>query len=559
MDKVERAKTNFAKGIKSFQVKDFGNAEFFFEETLKDAPTSSPTLENLSRSYLKNNKFDKAEEKLLFFISLNKDDDAIAYELLFELYLKKNENEKLKDLFAKGTSKNKFKNEYVVKYNFFYPSFFNSINEIKKIRNDFIRKIEESLINKNFPKLDIDKDLLKPANFLLSYDGLENLEISKKLVKLYKKTYPFLNTNFQITDNKKDKIKIGFISEFFTDHTIMKLFKGLIYKLDKEKFEVFVFYSEATRPGKRFEEIKESLVLYNYNNIFLPKNAHDKINVIKDKNLDIIFYPDIHMSTNLYYLTLLRLAKHQITSWGHPETTGNENIDYFLSSKLLETEGYQNKYSEKVLLSEYLPMYFFKPSVPFDLTNDQLKQKNHYFCPQSLFKMHPKFDLFIKRILDKDKKGIITFVKDREEILSKLFYKRLNKNLSNNIERIKFIDRLTPLDFIQYCGRASVLLDPYWFGAGNSFHESMYYGTPTVSMPTDYMKSRVVTGAYKQMNIKNPPVVNSEEEYADTCVEIANNGDIDLKMYYKEQADKYLFENEKFIKNVEEIFISIVK
>ena len=50
------------------------------------------------------------------------------------------------------------------------------------------------------------------------------------------------------------------------------------------------------------------------------------------------------------------------------------------------------------------------------------------------------------------------------------------------------------------------MLDPLYFGAGNSFHESMYYGTPTVTLPTQNLKSRIVLGAYKQMQIENPPI-----------------------------------------------------
>ena len=38
-------------------------------------------------------------------------------------------------------------------------------------------------------------------------------------------------------------------------------------------------------------------------------------------------------------------------------------IDYFLSSELLETSGVEKRYSEKVILSKYLPMFFYKPNV----------------------------------------------------------------------------------------------------------------------------------------------------------------------------------------------------
>ena len=42
----------------------------------------------------------------------------------------------------------------------------------------------------------------------------------------------------------------------------------------------------------------------------------EKINVIKDFELDIIFYPDIGMSIEFYYLVLV--TKYQITTFGHP-------------------------------------------------------------------------------------------------------------------------------------------------------------------------------------------------------------------------------------------------
>ena len=79
----------------------------------------------------------------------------------------------------------------------------------------------------------------------------------------------------------------------------MKIYKGIIYKLNKDIFDVFVFHSDRTLPGKSFTEINESVVSYNFENIILPKNFHDKVKVIREKSLDILFYPDIPLSTNL--------------------------------------------------------------------------------------------------------------------------------------------------------------------------------------------------------------------------------------------------------------------
>ena len=558
MEKLEQTKKNFEEGIKFFQKKDFKKAQFYFEKTLEVAPNSSPTLENLSKSYLETGDYDKAEKILKYFISLNKENDQIAYKLLYDIYSTLNKYDELKNLTKTAINKNKFDNEFQLKSSLFYPSFFNSLEEIDEIRKKFTDEVEKLIQNEKVPNLDLSEKLFQPPNFKLSYDGYDNLEINKKLIKLYKKIYPGLESIGEYSFSKNEKIKIGFISEFFSDHTIAKLFKGIIYKLNKENFEVYVFHSNKTLPGKIFNEINESVVSYNYENIILPKDFHEKVKTIRNKNLDLLLYPDIHMSTNLYYLTLLRLAKFQITSWGHPETTGNNKIDFFLSSKLLETDGYQNNFSEKVLLSNYLPMYFYKPKVTFALKKEDMLSKNIYSCPQSLFKMHPSFDEAIKKILHKDKNAQIYFIKDKKEILSKMFFDRLKKEMPENIDRINFIDRLTPEEFVHHCGRVSVLLDPFWFGAGNTFHESMLYGTPTVTMPTKYLKSRIVTGAYKQMQIDDAPIFNNVDDYVDKSIELANQDSLDLKMYYKERAEKNLFENQNVISDLENIFKSIV-
>ena len=558
MDKLDQAKKNFEEGIKFFQNKDFKKAQIYFEKTLELAPSSSPTLENLSKSYLETKDYNKAEKILKYFIKLNKEDDQIAYKLLYEIYSTLNKYDELISLSNSAIIKNKFDSEFQLKCKLFYPNFFNSQDEIENIRKKFTDEVERLIEYEKVPILNLSEKLIKPPNFELSYDGFDNLEINKKLVKLYHKIYPGLKSIEEYSFSKNEKIRIGFISEFFSDHTIAKLFKGIIFKLNKEIFEVYVFHSNKTLPGKMFNEINESVVLYNYENITLPNDFYEKVKTVRDKNLDILLYPDIHMSTNLYYLTLLRLAKFQLTSWGHPETTGNNKIDFFLSSKLMETEGCQNNFSEKVLLSNYLPMYFYKPKVSLALKKEDMLAKNIYSCPQSLFKMHPSFDGAIKKILSKDRKAQIYFIKDRKENLSKMFYERLKKLIPENIDRVIFIDRLTPEEFIHHCGRASVLLDPFWFGAGNTFHESMFYGTPTVTMPTKYLKSRIVTGAYKQMQIDNPPILDNIDDYVDKSVELANQENLDLKMYYKEQAEKNLYENINVIDDLEKIFKFIV-
>ena len=401
-----------------------------------------------------------------------------------------------------------------------------------------------------------------PPIFQLSYDEYDNLKINEKIVCAYRHIYPKLNDDIKLIENNTSKIRIGFISEYFTDHTISKLYRGIIENLDRNKFEIIIFHSYRTRKGNYFKKILEMEVNGNVKNIFLTKNFDEKIQIIINNKLDIVFYPDIHMSFDLYFLSYLRLAKFQINSWGHPETTGNKSLDYFLSSKLCEIKTAQNHYTEKLILTDYLPMYFYKPKIDENIKLEEniLSQRNVYCCPQTLIKFHPDFDEIFKKILIKDKKAKIYLLKDPKNILSNSILNRIKKKLGSNIDRFVFLDRINTQKYINHCGQASVLLDPIYFGAGNSFHESMYYGTPTVTMPSNYLKSRIVKAAYEQMKIENSPVTNTVDEYVDLSIEIANMDKkkaLDQKKYLSQQASKHLFENKKFISELENILIKI--
>ena len=87
-----------------------------------------------------------------------------------------------------------------------------------------------------------------------------------------------------------------------------------------------------------------------------------------------------------------------------------------------------------------------------------------------------------------------------------------------------------------------MLLDPLYYGAGNSFFESMVYGTPTITLPTDHIKSRLVLGAYKQMGVSDAPIANSVDEYIKLAIEYANSDKLfEIKERYRKAAESKLF------------------
>ena len=553
------AKKFFEKALGFYKEKKFNLAEKNFEEAKKLAPNRTSVLENLASIYFLNKKYKKSEKILSKLDELGFETDKLN-EIKFYILKKLNEYEKLKKLLE---GKNYFKDvnkKIYITAKLLYPSFFYKADEIHKTRLNFVKNVEELDKTQNL-ELSLEGEMIDPPIFNLSYDQYENLNLNSKVVKVLRKIYPGLNQNFKIKE-ENEKIKIGFISEFFSNHTIGKLFKGIIFNLDINKFQIIVFHSPKTNKSPIFEEFLEAENSLGIKNVVLSKGFQKRVDEIKKENLDIVFFPDIGMSSEFYYLSFIRFAKTQITSWGHPITTSNSSIDYFLSSKLLETDNAQKRFSEKLILSNYLPMYFYKPKIKNILLDSEITKKNIYFCSQNLIKIHPHFDEIVEKILTIDKKAKIFFIKDKEKLIFEKLIKRLKSRSSINLERINFLDKMGVEEYINLCGSSSVLLDTLYFGAGNSFHESMFYGTPTVTMPTENLKSRIVLGAYKQMQIEKAPVVNSIDEYVECAIQIANkdsNKMLELKKYFQTQANNFLFENKHFLKDVNSILENLYK
>jgi predicted O-linked N-acetylglucosamine transferase (SPINDLY family) len=434
------------------------------------------------------------------------------------------------------------------------PHIYEDNNEFNKFRKRYNEGLD--YIN-NIDNYNFHNDLPDNQTFLLSYGNGCNLEILKKKEKIFRKIFSNLNYISPIKETFSSKIRIGFISEFLTDHTIGKLFQGLIRNLDKKKFDIFIFHSSLTKEGNIKKLIDSSAV----KSLRLPKNFNDKIFAISNEKLDIIFYPDIGMSSDLYYLIFLRLAKYQINSWGHPETSGNSKIDYFISSKVCEIPEAQKFYSEKLINFNNFTSFYEVPNFyKKDFSLSSSEKYNVYFCSQSLFKILPDFDQILKKILEKDKKAQLIFIRDQWNVWNKILFNRWKKSINKNLDRIKFIDRLSVDDFINLSGNSNVLLDPVYFGSGNSFIETFTYGTPMVTFPSSFLRSRLVMGLYKQLKINDPSVVNSNEDYINLSIELANNRkkNQEIRNQIIENSNKFFFNNYSVINEFENFFTSLM-
>lgn len=380
------------------------------------------------------------------------------------------------------------------------------ISIYKDVFSDYIKKIDEKFSCKN--------SLNKPYKKILFCSG----RLCRDTTSVYRSTYEIINHLSKVPD---------FHVDLMTKFPI--------------KEEVQKKYS-------------------NCKNILPIKSIEQNIDLIGGGRYDIIIYPDMNMEESTSCIGLFRLAPHQITTFGHSETSGI--ADHFVTSKFYETSTPEDNYIENPIVFNSLALKYktinieeyisdFKPKSYFQLPSES----KIYYCNSSFFKMGKEmFDIF-KGILDSDPLAIICLTKLNVEYWDDLFFKSLDSYLDFKYKnRIRFIKRLNYKENLNFLYNSDVFIESYPFGNMNSTLESLSAGLPVVSMPTTKINGRFTYGFYKKIGLEKKYCANNIEGYIKTAVSVANEK---IEKNDLIESSKILFEEEESVIEWENLLRSL--
>lgn len=399
------------------------------------------------------------------------------------------------------------------------------------------------------------------TGFYLAYHNENDVEHVKKLAGMYLDKCPSLASGAETLTNRQNtnaKYRIGFLSYHFYDHTIGKLYKGFIEHLDRELFEVILFST-----SRKTDAMAVALESHADKVVHLRTNLESARQDVGNKKLDLLFYPDVGMDAFTYFLAFSRLAPVQVTSWGHPVSTGIPNIDYYISSRDLEVDTGDEHYSETLARLNNPPTYYYRPEIPKGTTTPSahgLPADAHiYLCPQTLFKFHPNFDAILGEILENDRLGHLLLISGRYKSKETLLLERFKKTFPDVIDRVRFLPRMQKDDFLRVIQMSHVVLDPICFSGGNSTAETLAMGVPIVTWPDKYLRDRVTYSFFKTMGI-DELIANSAKDYVALANRLANDKEFHAEMsgLISHRAGKF-FENMDTVRELERFMIAAIE
>ncbi|MHC4181847.1 MAG: O-linked N-acetylglucosamine transferase family protein [Planctomycetota bacterium] len=408
---------------------------------------------------------------------------------------------------------------------FLLPPMIRSREAIEEARACLVRELESL----NTETLTIADPLLDVPmlHFFLVYHGLDDRPLMELQGRVLRSICPSLSLTAPTSRNvvggnhSRGRLRIGFLSTHFRDHTIGKLNAGLIDALPAETFEKVLFLIEGDA-----DSFSEQMARTVEHCVYIRNNLEAAYTAIVQQQLDILYFADIGMDPLTYFLAFYRMAPLQVSTWGHPVTSGLSTIDGFILARDMEPEDGEAHFSERLIrLSR--PNFVYQrpclPELPLDRSFFGLPEDSHlYLCPQAVFKFHPDFDVTLTDILRRDPQGRLVLIRSKYPAWDEILMDRLTALLEDAPQRVDWLSSMPRNHFLSLLVLGDVMLDPFPFCGGNTTLEALSFGIPVVTFPTRHIRGRLTYAFYQTIGVMDC-VAGNTEEYVQIAVHLGVN------------------------------------
>ncbi len=321
-----------------------------------------------------------------------------------------------------------------------------------------------------------------------------------------------------------EKIRVGIVSAFFYDHSNWKIpIRGWLEGL-AQAYEVFAYHTGVKEDAAT--ACARKMVSHLYSGLSLKQFAQQ----IRDDAIDVLIYPEVGMHPLTTRLAIQRLAPVQCASWGHPVTTGLPDIDYFISSDLMEPEAAQFHYREKLIRLPGLSFSWVKPDYDGNQSWSRedfgLSQDGPLFlCLQNLSKYLPQHDWILLEIARQLPSAQLVFIDGTAAASAALKVRLRRQFIAAGLkfdQQICFLARQNKDRYHALNRLADVFLDtPEWSGCNSSL-EALICDLPVVTLPGKFMRGRHSLAFYRHMDY-HTLIARDESHYIELAVRLGSD------------------------------------
>lgn len=409
-------------------------------------------------------------------------------------------------------------------------------------------------------KLDQSKSEPGLLNLARHMDPKNNLKVAKRWAKYFDKIAKGAGITFGFDRKKRvgKRIKIGYLSCDFYYHATAQLMLKMFSVHNRKKFEIFTYsYGPDDKSFYRKKIEKDSEHFVDLSGVS-DVDAAKKIN---SDEIDILIELKGYTRDARTPIAALKPAPIQVSWLGFPGTTGSNYINYIIADKVVLPTGDQKYFSERPV---YLPCYQINnnsqriSSRKFTRKNFGLPEEGVILASfNSTYKLNQTTFNSWMRIMKRVPLATLWLLSDNPETKKNL---RMEAKKSGvNPKRIVFCPSMPKEEHLARIRLADICLDTFVYNGHTTTSDCLWAGVPVITLKGKHFASRVSASLLTSIGLTEL-ITTDSKEYEDLAVKLAKSPEqiknIKDKIE-KNKLSKDLFNTQKFVKNLENAYISM--
>jgi predicted O-linked N-acetylglucosamine transferase (SPINDLY family) len=325
----------------------------------------------------------------------------------------------------------------------------------------------------------------------------------------------------------RGRIRVGIVSAHLRHHSVWNaITKGWVLGLDPARFELALFHL-GPRSDAETALARERAAIF----VDGERALAGWVRAIREADVDVLLYPELGMDALTCRLAALRLAPVQAASWGHPQTTGLPTMDAYLSAELLEPDGADAHYTERLVRLPHLGAWVEPaPMAPeaFDLSTLGVTAGDAlYVCPGTAYKYTPRHDALFVRIAQAVPAS--TFLLFRHDLSSSLFDRVLARLRAafaaaglDPDRHLRIAGWMPAPRFHHVLTQATAFLDTVGFSGFNTVLQAIDHGLPVVTQRGGHLRGRLGSGPLERLGLGGF-VAADDDAYVATAARLATD------------------------------------
>ena len=415
----------------------------------------------------------------------------------------------------------------------------------------------------NLLKKTIKENIAIEPDTLLYWN--DNLELQQKNLNNYAKINNYdISVKLELEKIKNKKIHIGYYSADIRKHVMYFLISEIFKFHDKDNFIITVFSFKNSKDLNYKNNIKEKC-----NDFIDAEKLSDEEIVLLSRKRKIDIAIDLNGFTEFNRSNCFskRLAPIQISYLGYPGSTGMKNLDYIIADNYLINDEFKKFYSEKILnlpgcyRTHYISKHYNNNNKNKITKEIFLLNENKLIlgCFNNPMKINQNiFNVWMK-ILKKIPNSILWLIEPNIEFKNNLLKNASKKNIDPS--RLIFRKILPIEQHLKTFKLMDIFLDTFPYNGHTTVCESLYEGTPVITLTGKSFASRVGASILYNLNMKEM-ITHNLLEYEEKIIEIASKPSLlkNIKINLKNNIDKgHIYNPKIYVKNLEKVYYKLMQ